>query len=573
MSDKIKRKLILLMLTSGLAVSSLVTFSMNTFAENPGEHSNVASPSVISIQGDSKRCMKSRKTDELKVNLQEGAELVGFFSADPNVAAVNENTGEVTAVGAGETKIKAIAKKNGEEYTANCDIIVTGLVAQDITIGENDVYVKGKLYTSDGAKDIDGCVDDEGKIGNVDVSDFINKSKEIDLLNIDDNLNIKEEDSYFSKVIIRDNLTIPNGGKLDIQSGVTLDAEYLNTLNVNEGGIVNVEGSLSSVTGTVNINGTLNVNGFLDSGRSATININNGGTLNVLQKGTFSHGGDLNINGTLNVENKLEVTFYGTLNVLNGGTLNVNNNGWLNVHSEKQECTLNINEGGILNVNNGGLLYIINKGTLNIHNKGILNILHGGQLKGDIHLNVHNGGKFEVYGTLDGCLSRSNIEGQLDVFNGGVFNCSRCYEFKVTNGGILNIFSGAKLNTDGEFSVLHGGIFNVCGILNSNSESRFFVESGGNLHIQKGGKLNIQENSKFFLAQDGTFNINCGELNVKGNLFVFSGAILSVFEGSTLTVQNQGTLSVEAGGTLKGNINRQKEGNVTGVNNNQIVNV
>ena len=149
MSDKIKRKLILLMLTSGLAVSSLVTFSMNTFAENPGEHSNVASPSVISIQGDSKRCMKSRKTDELKVNLQEGAELVGFFSADPNVAAVNENTGEVTAVGAGETKIKAIAKKNGEEYTANCDIIVTGLVAVGGTPQNSDIPVNLSGYSYD----------------------------------------------------------------------------------------------------------------------------------------------------------------------------------------------------------------------------------------------------------------------------------------------------------------------------------------------------------------------------------------------------------------------------------------
>ena len=50
-------------------------------------------PPVISIQGYSKLCMKSGKTDELIVSLQEGAEFVGFSSVDPNVAVANENTG------------------------------------------------------------------------------------------------------------------------------------------------------------------------------------------------------------------------------------------------------------------------------------------------------------------------------------------------------------------------------------------------------------------------------------------------------------------------------------------------
>lgn len=68
-------------------------------------------PSVISIQGNSKLCMKSGKTNELIVNLQEGAEFVGFSSVDPNVAVANENTGEVIAVGPGKTTITEIAKK------------------------------------------------------------------------------------------------------------------------------------------------------------------------------------------------------------------------------------------------------------------------------------------------------------------------------------------------------------------------------------------------------------------------------------------------------------------------------
>lgn len=78
-------------------------------------------------------------TYDLKMKLGESdVDGVKFTSEDPTVASVNENTGEITAVGMGKTTVIAVL---GEEAELSCTVIVK----LDVTLSEDD-YAGGQDY-------------------------------------------------------------------------------------------------------------------------------------------------------------------------------------------------------------------------------------------------------------------------------------------------------------------------------------------------------------------------------------------------------------------------------------------
>ena len=233
--------MVMVLIMAALLVSCL---SMNVFA-GTGKNDLIEMPKcVVKIQGDSSRCMKKSDLVQLETTLCEGAKFKGFESGDPEVATVNSN-GVVEAVGPGETTITAKARLKGSSkiYTATCDVIVTGFVAESIEIKGDDSTVKGTVYGKDGKQDVNGNLSEAG-IGDV----------------------IEVDNSY--KTIIKDTVILQSGG----------------TLNVNVGGTFDVGGPICS-------NGTLNVapGDTLIVDQGGKFQVKNGEVYNTFPAGNYTN--------------------------------------------------------------------------------------------------------------------------------------------------------------------------------------------------------------------------------------------------------------------------------------------
>lgn len=262
-------------------------------------------------------------------------------------------------------------------------------------------------------------------VDDITVHDYLNNKKVSVILQPSANAN---ENNF----AVANGLTVPSGKSLTIQNGISTSVESGKTLQVD--GHMETAGNLTN-TGTVNntSTNTLQIAGNLDN---AGMLDNSTGRLIV--KRTFSNSGTL-ITGNI-IENNSAAENTGTFTVTGGtvGTVNLNNGGTLNVNSGtisdvvENGGTLQLNGGTIGNLTISSKEIDISRGTVeNVKINGGGLIVNGGTTNevnmpgnGKIILKSGNGGDLTiVQGTVevqDGAtLKHVDIQGGTFKLNGG----------------------------------------------------------------------------------------------------------------------------------------------------------
>src|SRR5574341_1408825 len=300
---------------------------------------------------------------------------------------------------------------NGDGVEIPAGVTVSLPAVETILISDGTLFVAGTLNV-DGGLDIG-----DSAVATVEVNSggILHLSGGIDFefpgasLNVNDGgtLNINSGGNIFAGgdtpgvINIGGTLNVNDGGELDegpagilnVLSGGTLvtlgsgvvDADG-STLNVNDGGSFGGTLHLSNQFEPMTINAvittdTLTITGFSEV--DGTIDIGDGGTVNLVGSVELHDSINVNDGGTLNVNDSLYLNGSpSTLNVNDGGTLNVNNGGTLDVGGDGVGV-LNVNDGGTLNVNNGGTLDVASFSQVMVFCEGTFNN-NGGTVTGEI---------------------------------------------------------------------------------------------------------------------------------------------------------------------------------------------
>ena len=493
MCYKNKYELILLMLVASLVGSLLAIFSTNVFAEQHDDDINATSSSMPSIQGSPNRYMKNGEQDTLQLNLCEGAESVGFYSGDPNVAVVDQNTGVVTAVGPGQTTItaKTKLKDDNKVYESTCNVTVTGLVAKEITIDSCQIYINGTLYTENGAEEICGSL-----YKNNQIFDFINsKTSNINRKGkiSDTQRNSKISDIQRTNVIkvinfgligveIKDSIRILNGGKIDIESFCSVE----------------IKGNIKILNdGKIDMKGSSRVE--VQEG----VNINVCGNIEVQEGSRFVVHGNVEIPeiGHIRVEREanLEIAKYGSIHVQHTGSVYILEDGEINVYGTfyfysaptfRVMGKLNISEGANFYIQGGSSFTVWKGGTVNVNEYANLHIQSGSELMLCGTLNV------KIAAT---CIVEEDSELEVRV-NGKAYIC-------------------------GEVKVLEKGNIYVMGYIEI-QRSNTILDTDIHRPKNKGGDIEVQKNGKIEIHNAGTIRVDVGTINIqKGGKFCPRGKI------------------------------------------------
>ena len=297
-------------------------------------------------------------------------------------------------------------------------------------------------------------------------------------------------------------------------------------------------------------------------GKSAILNIKNGGNVNIY----MANGETANIGagGTVKVDastlNTICRSAEGTVTLANNGTVNVTGNASMNVTTTADSNPINFTDVTIANANIGGAVNAFRTnnftGTTNI--EGILSVGYYGSPAEQVVVNItgnFNGGNVLIGSSNDNVLNVGNAEGekstayfgQIGAFGDvNIVNSDVTYhyafvrnEFNVTNstmeikeGGVNTYFAGnAKV-------VLDNTTWNLPGFANIGSYGEYnygnadvtlkngSVMSGTNLGIEVSGdyevKVTLEDNSRLEatnLTNQGSIVLDDVEAKVTSNEF------------------------------------------------------
>jgi hypothetical protein len=308
------------------------------------------------------------------------------------------------------------------------------------------------------------------------------------------------------EVLIDSDLTVGNDLQVDHNANIDNDLTVQNNVETNitggntivHGNFDVVDGSPTTLTGTLNVNGatdldnTLNVDGTTDL--NSSLDVNNNSPTNLT--GTLNVDEETDLNSSLDVNNNSPTNLTGTLNVdeetdLNS-SLDVNNNSPTNLTG-----TLNVDEETDLNssldVNNNSPTNLT--GTLNVDGvtdiNNILNVTSGHTTNLTGILNVDLTTNLSSILNVDGV---TNLNNNFNVFN----NSPSILTGTLTVDGITNLNSSFNVNNSSP--TILTGTLDVDGITNFNNnvtvDDCFQVGTAGSVLLKFNPAIvNSNENS------------------------------------------------------------------------------
>ena len=320
-----------------------------------------------------------------------------------------------------------------------------------------------------------------------------------------------------------------------------------NTLEIENGGVINIEGTVN-VEGRFTNGGTLNNNSILNLKSGGELRLKNdpaqwpGGTFNWNSGSTvrIHAGGSLNLSDVVNIPSNRTLKVYGDLTIESGGDLTIDNGGNLIVNNiGTNGGNLQINDGGDLTIDDGGDLTIDDDGDLAIHDGGDLTIKNGSELT------IENGSELTI-----------ENGSELTIESGGTL--------AIRSGSGLAIESGGDLNNSGLLSndktLTNAGTLTITGTLEIKANGTF--TNSGNLDLNSGGELVLYNNTATW--PNGIFNWNNGTVQINNNAELTLTSSVTIPIGCTLLVDSGVTISMNVNNTILINYGvLENEGTIT----------
>jgi hypothetical protein len=272
--------------------------------------------------------------------------------------------------------------------------------------------------------------------------------------------------------------------------------------------------------------------------------------------------------GTLRIEgNDGDLNIAGSLTIQNGATVRVDDN---------NDGFAHILDGGSLIVEEGGTFY--SREEIQVQSGGSMTI-SGTVYSENDEIDIDNGGSVTV--TSTGSLSSGGnndilVQGNLEIY--GLVDSDD--DFHLSNGAVVNIYSGGTINAADDVSVSSGSTFNIgagsqvilvdevfiddsnvtiAGQIQSTSNDDINVSGTSVLTVNAGADVTF--NDMEFGTGDGTtqFIMNGGNVNLNGEVDFNGGTDgdLVIINGGILNVDNEleigttnGTITINGGGIL-----------------------
>ncbi len=342
-----------------------------------------------------------------------------------------------------------------------------------------------------------------------------------------------------------------NSGTLSLSSGSTVSA----TLNlIGSGGIFNVAGGTSEMTGVIAGTGALAVSGS--------------GILDLTNLIVNNSTGDTSIGSgsTLRVNDDAQLGSNANSNVIfNGGTLDTtsgiisgrnftftSNGGTINVDSGTTSLTGSLFGSGLFSVTGNGIVDLTGLAANNSIGDTSIGLGSTLRVSDDSQLGANTTGNVALNG------------GTLDTTTGII--SSRNFTFS-PNGGTINVNSGTTSLTgslfgSGLFSVTGNGIVDLTGLAANNSTGDTSIGLGSTLRVSDDSQLGANTNGNVFF-NGGTLQFtesvvstrNLNLLSGGGTIDVLSGQMVdlaSITGTGSLTKTDSGVLGIDGNNNYSG---------------------
>jgi hypothetical protein len=330
-------------------------------------------------------------------------------------------------------------------------------------------------------------------------------------------------------------LTFVNNGTINANqsNALVIDASggttNTGTLEATAGGTLTLQGYIITNTGA-----TIQANGVTGTGGSATVNLDNGvtingGTLSSNQFGSFNELNSATLNGvtsnaTLNVLNNTTLTVEGTL--VNNGTINLNSIN--NTTAFELSGNVALNGTGTITMSNNTNNYIFGAAGTDVLTVASTQTIQGGGVIGDSQMVLVNNGTIDANTasslTLNPNGGTTNT-GLIEATNGGTLNITN---YTVTNTGAGSIMAGS-----GSTVLLQNGATLVGGSLTGTGT---FIETGS-------ATLSGLTNSSTVVINNNT------TMNLTGTI-VNNGQIQENSSNNNTEIQLTGNVTLKGTGTL-----------------------